>query len=77
MWLTLAVTTGILDCNTIILTELYSPVFGQSPLVDSLLLRLRKKVLAENRLQKELTKVKGTLEMVFSCVALAAAPQQA
>lgn len=68
---------GDLVCDVAsLLIELYSPVFGQSPLVDSLLLRLRKKVLAEIRLQKELTKTKGTLEMVFSCVALATASQE-
>ncbi|KAI6164903.1 Trp-Asp repeat-containing protein [Pisolithus thermaeus] len=59
---------GDLVCDVAsLLIALYSPVFGQSPLVDSLLLRLRKK--------KELTKTKGTLEMVFSCVALATASQ--
>ncbi|KAI6004109.1 Trp-Asp repeat-containing protein [Pisolithus albus] len=68
---------GDLVCDVAsFLIELYSPVFGQSPLVDSLLLRLRKKVLAEIRLQKELTKTKGTLEMVFSCVAFATASQE-
>ncbi|KAL4075821.1 WD40 repeat-like protein [Scleroderma citrinum] len=68
---------GELVCDVAsLLIELYSPVFGQSPLVDSLLLRLRKKVLAEIRLQRELTKTKGTLEMVFSCVALASASQK-
>jgi U3 small nucleolar RNA-associated protein 15 len=60
---------------------MYAPVLGQSPLIDSLFLRLRKKVLAEIRFQKELKKAKGTLEMVFSSVALAAsslvAPQNA
>lgn len=56
--------------------ELYSPVFGQSPLVDSLLLRLKKKVFDEMRLQREMVKIKGTIEMVFSCVALATVPQE-
>lgn len=49
---------------------MYGPVLGQSPLIDSLFLRLRKKVIAEIRFQKELMKTKGTLEMVFSSATL-------
>lgn len=52
--------------------EMYSPVLGQSPLIDSLFLRLRKKVAAELRFQKELVKAKGALDMVFASAALAA-----
>ncbi|KAF9247088.1 WD40 repeat-like protein [Melanogaster broomeanus] len=70
----------VCDVSTL-LTEMYAPVLGQSLLIDSLFLRLRKKVLAEIRFQKELKKAKGTLEMVFSSVALMAvspvAPQNA
>jgi U3 small nucleolar RNA-associated protein 15 len=51
---------------------MYSAVLGQSPLIDSLFLRLRKKVTAEIRFQKELVKAKGALEMVFASSALAA-----
>lgn len=54
------------------LPDMYSAVLGQSPLIDSLFLRLRKKVAAEIRFQKELLKVKGALEMVFASSALAA-----
>ncbi|KAH7914166.1 WD40 repeat-like protein [Hygrophoropsis aurantiaca] len=50
--------------------DMYAPVLGQSPLIDSLFLRLRKKVLAEIRFQKELIKTKGALDMIFSSVAL-------
>ena len=50
--------------------DMYAPVLGQSPLIDSLFLRLRKKVIAEIRFQKELMKAKGTLEIVFSSAAL-------
>lgn len=46
--------------------EMYGPILGQSPLIDSLFLRLRKKVAAELRFQKELMKTKGALIMVFS-----------
>ncbi|KIJ20061.1 hypothetical protein PAXINDRAFT_107747 [Paxillus involutus ATCC 200175] len=70
----------VCDVSTLLI-DMYAPVLGQSPLIDSLFLRLRKKVLAEIRFQKELKKAKGTLEMVFSSVALAAsslvAPQNA
>jgi U3 small nucleolar RNA-associated protein 15 len=51
---------------------MYSAVIGQSPLIDSLFLRLRKKVLAEIRFQKELIKAKGALEMVFASSSLTA-----
>ena len=54
--------------------DMYAPVLGQSPLIDTLFLRLRKKVLAEIRFQKELMKTKGTLEMLFSSAALVSAP---
>ncbi|KAH7926759.1 Trp-Asp repeat-containing protein [Leucogyrophana mollusca] len=53
--------------------EMYTPVLGQSPLIDSLFIRLRKKVLAEIRFQKELIKTKGALNMIFSSAALVAA----
>lgn len=54
--------------------DMYAPVLGQSPLIDTLFLRLRKKVLAEIRFQKELMKTKGTLEMVFSSATLVPTP---
>jgi U3 small nucleolar RNA-associated protein 15 len=54
-------------------TEMYSAVLGQSPLIDSLFLRLRKKVTAEIRFQKELVKAKGALEMLFASSALTVA----
>ncbi|KAJ7129618.1 Trp-Asp repeat-containing protein [Mycena epipterygia] len=49
--------------------EMYTPVLGQSPLIDSLFLRLRKKVSAEIRFQKELLKTKGALDMVLATAA--------
>jgi len=58
--------------------DMYALVLGQSPLIDTLFLRLRKKVLAEIRFQKELMKTKGTLEMLFSSatlVSMSALPQ--
>jgi U3 small nucleolar RNA-associated protein 15 len=52
-------------------TEMYTPVLGQSPLIDALFLRLRKKVAAELRFQKELAKTRGALDLVFASSALA------
>ena len=48
------------------LLDMYRPVIGQAPLVDSLFLRLRKKVAAEIRFQEEIMKVKGALTMILS-----------
>jgi len=56
-----------------VLIDMYSSVLGQSPLIDLLFLRLRKKVVAEIRFQKELAKAKGALEMIFASSALAMA----
>jgi len=49
--------------------QMYAPVLGQSPLIDTLFLRLRKKVSAEIRFQKELLKTKGALDMILSTAA--------
>ena len=49
------------------------PVLGQSPLIDALFHQLRKKVEAELRFQKELARIRGALDMVFSSAALGAA----
>lgn len=51
---------------------MYTPVLGQSPLIDALFVHLRKKVEEELRFQRELTKVKGALDMIFASSALAA-----
>ena len=53
---------------------MYTAIVGQSPLIDTLFLRLRKKVIAEIRFQKELVKTKGALDMIFASVALSAVP---
>ncbi|KAF9055301.1 Trp-Asp repeat-containing protein [Hymenopellis radicata] len=52
-----------------IVIEMYSSILGQSPLIDALFLRLRRKVLAELKFQRELVKTKGALDMVFSLTA--------
>jgi U3 small nucleolar RNA-associated protein 15 len=50
---------------------MYSPVIGQSPIIDRLFSQLRKKVAAELRFQMELAKAKGALDMILSSAALA------
>ncbi|KAG7449156.1 Trp-Asp repeat-containing protein [Guyanagaster necrorhizus] len=50
--------------------EMYASVIGQSLLIDSLFLQLRKKISMELRFQRELLKTKGALDMVFSLTAL-------
>ena len=52
---------------------MYTPVPGQSPLIDTLFARLRKKVAAELRFQKELVKAKGALDMLLASAALSVA----
>ncbi|KAH8105852.1 WD40 repeat-like protein [Cristinia sonorae] len=53
-----------------VVIEIYMSVLGQSPLIDTLFQRLRKKVSAELRFQQDLVKTKGMLEMLFSSTAL-------
>ncbi|KAF4601997.1 hypothetical protein EYR40_005198 [Pleurotus pulmonarius] len=54
------------------LIDMYSPVLGQSPLMDTLFLRLQKKVTAEVRFQRSLVQTKGALDMLFASTALSA-----
>ena len=60
-------------CLIFIAAEMYTPVLGQSPLIDTLFARLRKKVAAELRFQKELVKAKGALDMLLASAALSVA----
>ncbi|TCD69675.1 hypothetical protein EIP91_006692 [Steccherinum ochraceum] len=53
-----------------VVIEIYTPVLGQSPLIDTLFQRLRKKVAAELRFQQDLVKAKGALEMLFASAVL-------
>ncbi|GAA5982644.1 hypothetical protein JCM5350_002134 [Sporobolomyces pararoseus] len=48
------------------LIEIYTTALGLSPLIDTLFTRLRRKVDDELEFQKELTKVRGALDMIFS-----------
>jgi len=52
------------DSNT--LTEIYQPVIGQAPLIDSLFVRLHKKVMVELQFQAELQRTSGALSMIIS-----------
>jgi U3 small nucleolar RNA-associated protein 15 len=45
---------------------MYQPVIGQAPLIDSLFVRLQKKVMAELRFQAELQRANGALSMMIS-----------
>ncbi|KAI0035997.1 WD40 repeat-like protein [Vararia minispora EC-137] len=66
---------GEMVCDVALVTlDMYAPVLGQSPLIDTLFVRLRKKVEAELAFQKELVKIRGALEMLFASSALAHAP---
>ncbi|TFK23270.1 kDa Trp-Asp repeat-containing protein [Coprinopsis marcescibilis] len=49
-----------------IVIDMYRPVIGQSPLIDTLFLRLKKKLAIEVRFQKELWKAKGAIGMILS-----------
>lgn len=62
-------TSAVLTLNT----EMYTPVLGQSPLIDTLFFRLRKKVAAELKFQQELVKARGALDMLLSTSALMSA----
>jgi U3 small nucleolar RNA-associated protein 15 len=58
---------GQLVCDIAVLViDMYGSVLGQSPLIDSLVLRLRKKIIAEIRFQKELVKAKAALNMILA-----------
>ena len=70
-------TYKLIDCNpsfanfsVMLSAEMYTPVLGQSPLIDTLFLRLRKKVAMELRFQQDLVKVKGALDMLLATASL-------
>ncbi|KXN89626.1 U3 small nucleolar RNA-associated protein 15 [Leucoagaricus sp. SymC.cos] len=58
---------GELVCDVAgVVIEMYKPVIGQAPLIDSLFVQLYKKVVAELRFQAELQRTKGALSMIMS-----------
>ncbi|KAF8529167.1 Trp-Asp repeat-containing protein [Hysterangium stoloniferum] len=65
---------GEISCNVgRILIDMYTPVLGQSPLIDLLFVQLRKKINAELRFQKELASIRGALDMIFLSASVASA----
>jgi U3 small nucleolar RNA-associated protein 15 len=48
-----------------IVTDMYADVIGQSPLIDNLLVRLKRKVTAELRFQDVVAKTLGALDMIL------------
>ncbi|KAI0796676.1 WD40 repeat-like protein [Abortiporus biennis] len=67
---------GVLACDVArIVIDMYTPVLGQSPLIDTLFFRLRKKVAQELRFQQDLVKTKGALEMLLASAALSSVTQ--
>ncbi|TRM67787.1 WD40-repeat-containing domain protein [Schizophyllum amplum] len=62
---------GGLVCDVArVVLEIYAPALGQSPLIDALVLRLRRKVAAELRFQREVAGVRGALDMLLAGAAL-------
>ncbi|KAF8655233.1 hypothetical protein AX16_003139 [Volvariella volvacea WC 439] len=58
---------GELVCDVAgLVVDMYAPVLGQSPVIDSLFAQLRKKVTAEIKYQRELVKTKGALMMLLA-----------
>ncbi|KAF9285600.1 snoRNA-binding rRNA-processing protein [Mortierella antarctica] len=58
--------TAILTDVTSVMIDMYTPVLGQSPLIDELFVRLRTKVKQELAFQKQLLSVIGSMEMLFA-----------
>ncbi|KAL1659887.1 WD40-repeat-containing domain protein [Schizophyllum commune] len=62
---------GGLVCDVArVVLDMYAPALGQSPLIDALVLRLRRKVAAELRFQREVASVRGALDMLLAGAAL-------
>ncbi|KAF8305022.1 WD40 repeat-like protein [Clavulina sp. PMI_390] len=58
---------GELVCDVaIVLLDMYASAVGQSPIIDSLFIELRKRVHKELIFQRELVSIKGALEMILS-----------
>ncbi|KDN39385.1 WD40 repeat-like protein [Tilletiaria anomala UBC 951] len=59
-----------------VLIDCYADVLGQSPLLDDMLGRIWAKISDEIKLQRNITQVKGALEMILARTALSAALSQ-
>jgi len=65
---------GELACDVaIVLIDMYASAIGQSPLIDGLFVRLRKKVKQEMLLQRELVSLRGALDMILTASTLSSA----
>jgi U3 small nucleolar RNA-associated protein 15 len=53
-------------------SDMYASALGQSPLIDALFLRLRRKVDRELRFQRELVSIRGALDMLLASSVLGA-----
>ncbi|KAF7775960.1 hypothetical protein Agabi119p4_4353 [Agaricus bisporus var. burnettii] len=57
---------GELVCDVArVLIDMYQTVVGQAPLIDSLFVRLHKKISAELKFQAELRRMRGALDMII------------
>jgi U3 small nucleolar RNA-associated protein 15 len=56
---------SLTQCILMTIPDMYADVIGQSPLIDNLLVRLRRKVTAEIRFQEVVARTLGALDMVF------------
>jgi U3 small nucleolar RNA-associated protein 15 len=52
--------------------DMYASALGQSPLIDALFVRLRKKVEEELRFQRELVSTRGAIDMLLASSVLSA-----
>lgn len=57
-------------CTTNTHTDMYTSVLGRSPLIDTLFLRLRRKLDQELKFQRELHLLGGALDMILASAAL-------
>jgi len=58
---------GELACDVAaVVLDIYGTVIGQSPLIDTLFVRLRKKVDQEVKFQRDLVSVRGALDMLLA-----------
>jgi len=62
---------GSMCCDvSCIVIDMYTSVLGRSPLIDTLFLRLRRKLDQELKFQRELHLLAGALDMILASVAL-------
>ena len=67
-------TSGFFHLDARVYPDMYASAVGQSPLIDTLFLQLRKKVKQELLLQRELVSLRGALSMILTASTLGSAP---